>query len=67
MLMNYMKDVALTEADVLKVKEIKDHRNQIAHELPHFLTGQGYEVKIELFESIRNILHKSNLYWAKIL
>ena len=37
---------ALSEAEVDEIRKTKDHRNEIAHELPALLTGEGFNIQL---------------------
>ena len=48
-----------------EIKTFRDHRNEIAYELPFLLTSQGFEIKLEYFQKIRRLLHKIDVFWAR--
>jgi hypothetical protein len=54
----------LTEDEVVDIRKIRDHRNEIAHELPSLLVGQGLGVDIDRFQRIRELLIKVDKFWA---
>ena len=47
---------ALSEAEVDEIRKTKDHRNEIAHELPALLTGEGFNIQLEHFQRIRILI-----------
>ncbi len=44
------KQDALSESDVDEIRAIRDHRNEIAHELPRILISKGFDIKLEHFQ-----------------
>src|SRR5947209_7584242 len=56
---------AITDGDIENVKLIRDHRNQIAHELPQLLTSSDIEVNIQYFVTLKNLLGKIDTWWIK--
>jgi hypothetical protein len=56
---------ALDENEVDEIKKIRDHRNEIAHELPCLLIGEGFEVNLTHFEEIGKLLRKVDAFWAR--
>ena len=59
------KQGALSEEEVDEIKMIRDHRNEIAHELPGLLTGEGFDIQLEHFQRIRALIHKIDVFWAR--
>jgi hypothetical protein len=55
----------LTEDEVDEIRNIRDHRNEIAHELPDLLVGQGLEIDIDRFQRIRELLVKVDTFRAR--
>ena len=55
----------LDEGEVEEIKEIRNHRNEIAHELPSLLIGAGFEVNLMHFEQIGKLLRKVDAFWAR--
>lgn len=56
---------ALDDDDMMDIALIRKHRNQIAHELPKFLGGQGKMVNVEKLSSLKNIQRKLETWWFK--
>jgi len=56
---------AVGNDDTEDLKNIKKHRDEIAHELPHILIGEGYEVNLTLVRRIMEILDKVDTFWIK--
>ena len=44
------------------VRQIRQHRNEISHELPSILVGQGYELKLEHLEDMEQILNHVEIW-----
>jgi hypothetical protein len=62
----WLRDIGvLTQAEVEDVKKIKQHRNEIAHELPSILVGKEFEVELEFLAKIRIILKKVEIFYAQ--
>ena len=59
------KQSALSEEEVDEIRLIRDHRNEIAHELPDLLVGEGFDIQLEHFQRIRTLIHKIDVFWAK--
>jgi hypothetical protein len=55
----------LTETDTAEIREIRDHRNHIAHRLPHLLVYKGWGVDVNRLERIRELLVKIETFWAR--
>ena len=56
---------ALSEEEVHEIRLIRDHRNEIAHELPGLLIGEGFDIQLEHFQRIRTLIHKIDVFWAR--
>lgn len=56
---------ALEEKDVDAVKRIREHRNEIAHELPYLLTSKGSDVDLDLLQKIGEVLSKVEIFAAQ--
>ena len=56
---------ALSEEEVEEIRVIRDHRNEIAHELPELLVGEGFDIQLEHFQRIRMLIHKIDVFWAR--
>lgn len=55
---------ALTEAQAERVRAIRDHRNELAHELPRYVTNPGTEVDFDLLREMRDIIAHLGRYWG---
>lgn len=56
---------AIDDTDVELVDEIRKHRNELAHDLPKFITNADAEININLLESIYKLLTKIDRWWIK--
>ncbi len=54
---------ALDMKDVTEILKIREHRNEIAHELAKFLIDDTQEIDINKFHSINNLLKKVDVWW----
>lgn len=54
---------AITDEDVNKIKEFKNHRNELAHEMPKIISDSNHDVKIEDFKEIENLYKKIHSWW----
>ena len=59
------KQGVLSEPDVDEIKAFRDHRNEIAHELPTILVGEGFNIKLEHFQRMRALIHKIDVFWLR--
>ena len=59
------KQGLLTEPEIESIKAIREHRNEIAHELPSILISKNLDVNLEHFQTIRQLLHKVDVFWAR--
>src|SRR4030067_3777791 len=56
---------ALTEEDVESIRDVRQHRNEIAHELHEILFYSNRSVRIELIKTIRNLVYKADSWWIR--
>ena len=59
------KQEVLTEKDIESVRNIREHRNEVAHELPTLLISKDFDVNLDHFQQIRQLLHKVDVFWAR--
>ncbi|MBL1193998.1 MAG: hypothetical protein D8M60_06530 [Chloroflexi bacterium] len=57
---------AISSNEVNVIMEIRNHRNQIAHEMPKFLFDSEHNLDLELFAHVRDILSKIDLFWFRM-
>lgn len=55
----------LSETEVNEIKAIRDHRNEIGHELPKILIGKGFDIRLEHFQKMRALIHKIDVFWLR--
>ena len=55
----------ITENEVEEIKNIRKHRNQIAHELPKVLSESDLNLNAGYFRRIRELLEKIEVWWIK--
>jgi len=55
----------LTEREIEEIKELREHRNRIAHGLPELLTSKGFGVDPSRLQRIRELIIKVEMFWAR--
>lgn len=60
-----LQNEIIAEDEVEELKGIRRHRNQIAHELPRLLIDNDFELNLDYFVRIHQLLHKIELWWVK--
>lgn len=58
-----VENEAISNADKQKIIELKDHRNEIAHEMVNFITSIEKDVKESLLLECYEILSKIDKWW----
>jgi len=61
----FQKMGAIDDADIAMIKEIRSHRNDIAHELPKYIGDSKYAVNIQLLDSIHFMIGKIERWWIR--
>jgi hypothetical protein len=56
---------ALDDADIELVNAIRKHRNELAHDLPKFITTADADINIRLLESIYKLVTKIDRWWIR--
>ncbi len=56
---------AIDEGDIAIIKEIRSHRNDIAHELPKYIGDSRYTVNMQLLDSIQFMIGKIERWWIR--
>lgn len=60
----WLKDLeAIDDADIAAVKRILKHRNEIAHELPKYVSSSSAEIDIALLGDIKRLVAKIDRYF----
>ncbi len=54
---------AIDNSDLEKIKDFKNYRNQIAHEIPKVISDTSHDVKTSYIKEIRDLYRKINLWW----
>ena len=53
----------IDDNDIDSIKKIVDHRNDIVHELPKYLSDSNFEINISLFRKIFELITKIDTWW----
>ncbi len=61
----FRKMVAIDDSDIDTIKEIRAHRNDIAHELPKYICDFRHAVNMQLLDSIRFLIGKIDRWWIR--
>jgi hypothetical protein len=56
---------AISDSDISLIKNIRHHRNDIAHELPKYISEAKYQVNMQFFASIYSLLSKIDRWWIR--
>lgn len=56
---------AINEDDVATADEIRRHRNELAHEIPKFLTSVKSNLDVSLFDKILALMSKIDRWWIR--
>jgi hypothetical protein len=56
---------ALDDSDIELVDNIREHRNELAHDLPKFIATADAEINVDLLGSIYELLTKIDRWWIK--
>lgn len=56
---------AIGDTDIELVDKIREHRNELAHDLPKFIATDDAEINIDLLGSIYVLLTKIDRWWIK--
>jgi hypothetical protein len=54
---------AIDDNDVEKIKEYKDYRNKIAHEIPKVISDTSHDIETSYIKQIRDLYRKISLWW----
>lgn len=57
---------ALTESDVELLQAIREHRNDVAHELAKYLVDPKYAVNVDLLLQARDVIQRLGQFWGQI-
>jgi len=56
---------ALTDEDLDRLQEIREHRNFVAHHIPEILGSVESEVRSDLLRAIAEIVRRIDLWWIR--
>jgi hypothetical protein len=59
------KREAIDSNDLINLLSIRDHRNEIAHEIHYLLMEERFDINVDLFIKIRTLLRKIDIFWAR--
>ncbi len=62
----WVKGGQLTPSDISRIKEIKQHRNQIAHELPKLLVDPSFDISQPLFVDMQRYITVLGRFWGRV-
>jgi len=54
------------ESDVAELQRIREHRDQIAHELPALMMDPAFNVDLGLLSRMRHYLGAAGRYWGSV-
>ena len=57
---------ALSEDEVERVKAVRAHRNELAHELPRFVVEADADIDLALLGTMRNLIAILGQFWGAI-
>jgi hypothetical protein len=57
---------ALTSDDVKLLRRVREHRNEVAHELAKYLVDPSADVSIELLFEVRDVIRRLGQFWGRI-
>jgi hypothetical protein len=61
----WKKKGVLTDDDVLLAGKIREHRDEIAHDIPRFLGTADGVIRVDLLEAIFEMLSKIDTWWIR--
>ena len=57
------KNGAVSHDEVEQIFQLRNHRNQIAHELPRLLIDSELNLNVDYFVRVRRLLEKVEVWW----
>lgn len=51
--------------DTVLINDIRRHKNEIAHELPHLLSDIDHDTNLEYLQHTRRLLRKIEIWWIR--
>jgi hypothetical protein len=61
-----VEETALSEEQAARIRKLRDHRNEVAHELPKMLLEPGCDVDIALIREIHELIGALGRFWGRI-
>jgi hypothetical protein len=55
----------ISTEDLAEIQGIRDHRNELAHELPSFIAEVERELDVQRLEQIRLLVEKVERWWIR--
>jgi hypothetical protein len=55
----------IDDADIARVDQIREHRNDLAHDLPKFLATADAEINVQLLVSVYELVTKIDRWWIR--
>ncbi|MEX2169486.1 MAG: hypothetical protein WD851_09245 [Pirellulales bacterium] len=56
---------AIDQDDLDLLERLREHRNEIAHDLPKFITSADHDVNVELLRGLVELVTKIDRWWIK--
>jgi hypothetical protein len=54
---------AINESDLAAISKARKHRNEIAHELPKYISSIDHDVNKQILESLVEVVRKIDVWW----
>ena len=62
----WLKEMSvIVDTDIARVDAIREHRNDLAHDLPKFLATADAEINVQLLVSIYELVTKIDRWWVR--
>lgn len=56
---------AINESDLIEIAHARKHRNEIAHELPKYISSIDHDVNKNILETIVEVVKKIDVWWIR--
>jgi hypothetical protein len=53
------------DSDITRVDQIREHRNEVAHDLPKFIATADADINVELISAIYDLVTKIDRWWIR--
>jgi hypothetical protein len=57
---------ALSPAQATRVREMREHRNKVAHQLPTLLVDPEQSISVEVLREMKSVLRALAIFWGRI-